>query len=120
MTKYRLFIAVLGFLLATAAFSAELRGRVVGISDGDTFTLLISDKQQVKIRLAEIDAPESGQPYGNRSRQALSSLIYGKDVLVRVQTTDRYRRTVGRPYVGDLDVCGQWSVWGLHGPIVST
>ena len=105
MTKYRLFVAVLGLLLATSAFSADLRGRVVGISDGDTFTLLTADKQQVKIRLAEIDAPEAGQPYGNRSKQALSSLVFGKDVLVRVQTTDRYGRTVGRPYVGDLDIC---------------
>jgi endonuclease YncB( thermonuclease family) len=77
----------------------------VGISDGDTFTLLSADKQQVKIRLAEIDAPEAGQPYGNRSKQALSSLVFGKNVLVRVQTTDRYGRTVGRPYVGDLDIC---------------
>ncbi len=91
--------------LSPAIFEADLSGGVVGISDGDTFTLLTSDKQQVKIRLAEIDAPESGQPYGNKSKQALSGLIFGKDVRVDVQTTDRYGRTVGRPYVGNLDVC---------------
>jgi endonuclease YncB( thermonuclease family) len=95
-------------LIFTAAASAEtLSGQVVGISDGDTFTLLTSDKTQVKIRVAEIDAPESGQPYGNKSKQALSDLIYGKDVSVTVQTTDRYGRTVGRPYVGDLDVSAE-------------
>jgi endonuclease YncB( thermonuclease family) len=100
------FLTVLIWLLfATSAASEEIQGRVVGIADGDTFTLLTPGNQQVKIRLAEIDAPESGQPYGNKSKQALSSLIYGKDVLVRVQTTDRYGRTVGRPYVGNLDVC---------------
>jgi endonuclease YncB( thermonuclease family) len=105
MKTPRFAIVILGLFLATGAFSEELRGRVVSVSDGDTFTLLTPEKQQVKIRLAEIDAPESGQPYGNRSKQALSSLTYGKDVLVRVQTQDRYGRTVGRPYVGDLDVC---------------
>ena len=92
-------------VFAPAVFAADLSGRVVGVSDGDTFTLLTSDKQQVKIRLAEIDAPESGQPYGNKSKQKLSELIFGKDVRVVVQTTDRYGRTVGRPYVGNLDVC---------------
>jgi len=91
--------------LSPAVFAADLSGGVVGISDGDTFTLLTSDKQQVKIRLAEIDAPESRQPYGNKSKQALSGLIFGKDVHVVVQTTDRYGRMVGRPYVGNLDVC---------------
>ena len=85
MTKYGLIIAAPGFLLATAALSAELRGRVVGGSDGDTFTPLTADKQLVKIRLAEIDAPESGQPYGNRSKQVLSNLVFGKDVPVRVR-----------------------------------
>ncbi len=91
--------------LSPAVFAADLTGGVVGIADGDTFTLLTSDKQQIKIRLAEIDAPESGQPYGNKSKQALSGLIFGNDVRVVVQTTDRSGRTVGRPYVGDLDVC---------------
>ncbi len=91
--------------LSPAVFAADLSGRVIGITDGDTVTLLTSDKQQVRIRLAEIDAPESGQPYGNKSKQKLSELIFGKDVRVVVQTTDRYGRTVGRPYAGDLDVC---------------
>ena len=87
--------------------AADLQGRVIAISDGDTFKLLTANKQQVKIRLAEIDAPESGQPYGNKSKQALSGLIFGKDVRVVVQTQDRYGRTVGRPYVGDLDICAE-------------
>ena len=92
-------------LFSTPVFAGELSGKVIGISDGDTFTLLTSDRQQVKIRLAEIDAPESAQPYGKRSKQALSRLIFGKEVRVVVQTTDRYGRTVGRPYVRGLDVC---------------
>ena len=100
----RCFTACL-ILFATPVFAGELSGKVIGISDGDTFTLLTPDKQSIKIRLAEIDAPESAQPYGNRSQHALSGLIFGKEVRVVVQTTDRYGRAVGRPFVRGLDVC---------------
>ncbi len=77
---------------------------MVGISDGDTLTLLTPEKQQVKVRLGEIDTPESRQPYGTRAKQALSDLAYGKEAHVVVQDTDKYGRTVGRVYVGDMDV----------------
>jgi endonuclease YncB( thermonuclease family) len=107
----RLTLVLLAF--SSAVFAADLTGRVVGIADGDTFTLLTAEKGQVKIRLAEIDAPESGQPYGNKSKQALSGLIFGKDVRVVVQTTDRYGRTVGRPYAGDLDICAEMVHMGV-------
>ncbi len=70
--------------LGQFASAAELAGRVVGIADGDTLTLLYEGHQQVRIRLAEIDAPESRQPYGNRARQELSDLAFGKDVTVTV------------------------------------
>lgn len=94
-------------LLPALALSTDLEGKVVAIADGDTFTLLTSDKREVKIRLAEIDAPESGQAYGNRSKQVLASLIFGEDCQVRVQTKDRYGRTVGRPFVGQLDISAE-------------
>jgi len=100
-------LILLCLIVAAQCSAAELSGRVIGIADGDTFTLLTTDKQQIKIRLAEIDAPENGQPYGNKSKQALSGLIFGKNVRVVVQTKDRYGRTVGRPYVGDGDVCAE-------------
>lgn len=93
--------------MSSISQASELTGKVVGITDGDTFTLLTADKKQVKVRLAEIDAPESGQPYGNKSKQTLSGLVFGKDVRVVVQTTDRYGRTVGRPYVGSLDISAE-------------
>jgi endonuclease YncB( thermonuclease family) len=61
--------------------------------------------QQVKIRLGEIDTPESnGQPFGERAKQTLSDLAYNKQARVVVQDTDKYGRTVGRVYVG-----GAWS-----------
>lgn len=90
--------------LQSLASSEEYYGRVVGISDGDTFTLLVSGNRQVKIRLAEIDAPESGQAYGRRARQELSALAFNKQARVRVIDIDRYGRSVGRVLVDGLDV----------------
>lgn len=102
---------VLSFLLpllllmhfAGPALAAELRGEVVGVTDGDTLTLLTLDRQQVRVRLAQIDAPESGQPWGSRARQALAELVFRKPVVVVVVDTDRYGRTVGTVRVGRLD-----------------
>ena len=93
--------------LSGPILAAELTGRVISVSDGDSLTLLVDDRQQVKVRLAEIDSPESGQAYGNKSKQILTELIHGKEVIVVVQDTDRYGRTVGRLYVGDLDVSAE-------------
>jgi endonuclease YncB( thermonuclease family) len=90
--------------LPLPAWAAELAGRVVGLSDGDTLTLLTIERRQVRVRLGEIDTPESRQPYGTRAQQVLSEMVFGKDVRVVVQDTDRYGRTVGRVYQGLLDV----------------
>lgn len=92
------------FLVGAWAVAADYTGRVVGVSDGDTLTLLTADKQQVKVRLGEIDTPESRQPYGERAKQVLSALAFGKEARVVVQDTDKYGRTVGRVYVGTVDV----------------
>ena len=95
--------ALLSLMFATTADAQQLQGRVVGITDGDTFTLLTNKKEQVRIRVAEIDAPETGQPYGNQSKQALSELIFNMEVTVDIQVVDRYGRPVGRPIVGNKD-----------------
>jgi endonuclease YncB( thermonuclease family) len=100
----RTLLAIILLLAAQAVFAAEITGRVVGITDGDTLTVLNKTRQQVRVRLAEIDTPEARQPYGNRARQALSDLAFGKTVRVVVQDTDRYGRTVGRVHAGAADV----------------
>ncbi|WP_407293493.1 thermonuclease family protein [Stutzerimonas zhaodongensis] len=102
MFRYLLAALLCAALPATAAETIVCR--VVGISDGDTFTCLTTDKQQVKVRMGEIDTPEKAQPYGTRARQALSDLIFGKDVTLNVQDRDRYGRTVARVTVGTVDV----------------
>ena len=98
-------VAVLLVLALThAAMAAEITGRVVGITDGDTLTVLDEARRQTKVRLAEIDAPESHQPYGSRAKQALSELVFGRDVRVVVVAIDPYGRTLGQRYAASLDV----------------
>ena len=73
-------VAVLLLLVAaTLAFAEEFQGKVVGVADGDTITVL-RDRQPVRIRLNGIDAPESGQPFGTRAKQFTSNLAFGKVV----------------------------------------
>ena len=97
------FLLTFWFALSCVA-AGTLSGRVVAVSDGDTLTLLTADKQQVKVRLAEIDTPEKRQPFGSRSRQALADKVFGKDVTVVVREKDRYGRTVGRIYLDGRDI----------------
>ena len=90
-----LFLGLVAFpLLAQAAPRSCL---VVGVTDGDTLTARcgrIGAYEQIRVRIAAIDAPEKAQPYGQRSRQALSRLCYAEQALVTAHDTDRYGRTV--------------------------
>lgn len=90
---------LLPVLLAVAAIPAHaqaLSGRVVGVADGDTLTVLDANRAQHKIRLSDIDAPEKAQAFGQRSKQSLSDLCFGKSAEVRIRDTDRYGRSIGR------------------------
>lgn len=98
-----IFLCCLSFVSLVAS-ADSISCRVVGISDGDTFTCLDANKRQIKVRMAEIDTPESKQPFGTRSKQALSALVFGQSVRLVAQDTDRYGRTVARAFVGGTDV----------------
>ena len=79
---------------------------VIGIADGDTLTARCDSPtvaENIKVRLAEIDAPEKGQAFGNRSKQHLSELCFKKQAEVRSQTKDRYGRTVARVTCDGVD-----------------
>lgn len=93
MYKKIRFIAVAIAVAGTAAFTSAHAHKVIGISDGDTLTMLV-DAKPLKIRLANIDAPESSQPFGQRSKQHLAALCYGKDATYQAHDIDRYGRTV--------------------------
>jgi len=99
MYKFLLAILCVPFL-----FQSVIKGRVVGITDGDTFTLLTPDHIQYKIRLHGIDAPEKGQDFGSRSKQALGTLISGKEVEVQDRGKDRYGRTIGMVWVAGRNI----------------
>jgi endonuclease YncB( thermonuclease family) len=77
-----------------ASQAAVVTGKIVGVHDGDTVTLLTAEKKQIKIRLEAIDAPEMGQEYGQKSKAALSDLVFGKTVEVRISKEDRYGRSL--------------------------
>lgn len=76
-----------------------LSGRVVGVSDGDTIKVLDAGKVQHIIRVTGIDAPEKAQPFGQRSKEHLSDLVFGKNVEVQWSKLDRYQRIVGKVMV---------------------
>lgn len=80
--------------------------KVIKISDGDTITVL-SGKEQTKIRLYGIDAPEKKQDYGQKSRQFLASLIAGQVVEVEPKGKDRYKRTLGIIHYKGQDINAQ-------------
>lgn len=86
------------------AQSKEYDGKVVSVHDGDTLTLLLTNKRTLKVRLAEIDAPEKGQPFGEKSKKLLSNLVFGRIVNIKETAIDRYGRTVGRVYTDKADV----------------
>jgi micrococcal nuclease len=81
------------------ALADEFRGKVVGVADGDTITVL-RDKTPVKIRLQAVDCPEKAQPFGEKAKQFTSNMVFGKVVTVKVATKDKYGRTVAWVSVG--------------------
>ena len=95
------FTCVLFFCIT--GYAAELTSRVVAIADGDTVTVLDAQNVQHKIRLAGIDAPEKKQPFGNRSKEALSDCAFNKDVVINWDKIDRYQRKVGKVIVAGVD-----------------
>lgn len=87
-----------------AAHAQAQQYRVIGVSDGDTIRVLNGDRQQIKCRMYGIDAPESSQDYGQRSKAALSDAIYQKMVSVEILDQDQYGRSVCRIFLNGVDV----------------
>jgi endonuclease YncB( thermonuclease family) len=103
--------ALLAATLSLAAFSCPaapkawlVQGEVTRVNDGDTLTVLDTEHEQHKIRLAAIDAPERRQPHGDAARQALGAAVLHQQVQATCRKRDRYRREVCSLHLGGADI----------------
>ena len=99
---------MLSLLLPVGGLAEEITGKVVRVVDGDTFVRLVQkpdgSKQQQRVRITTIDAPEETQAYYQVAKDHLGSLIHEQTVKVEPKKTDVYGRTVGKVTVGGKDV----------------
>lgn len=105
-----------------SARAEEFTSKIIAVLDGDTVLILREGggtaaghppvspslgkraSGLVKIRLAEIDAPEKAQAFGETSKRSLSDMVLGKQVKVASQAIDQYGRMVAHLSVDGLDV----------------
>lgn len=107
MMYFRVLIFLILSLFTLSVCAKTLIGEVIKVSDGDTIIIKTKQSKKVRIRLAEIDAPEMAQPYGKTAQQALNSLLLSKTVLIEYKSKDRYQRIVGRVYLDNIDICAE-------------
>lgn len=102
MAKLRfLWPALASLLLASGVcHSEEFKGKVVGVTDGDTIEVMRQGAPE-RVRLAGIDCPEYGQPYGSQAKQMTTILAFGEEVTVKTQGKDKYGRTLGEVILPD-------------------
>ncbi len=82
----------------------SITGKVVKISDGDTFSLIFDNGFNVRVRLNDIDCPEKKQAYSKKATTELSNLIFNKIVQVNYDKKDGFGRVLGDVFIGDLNV----------------
>jgi micrococcal nuclease len=95
-----LILSILILIFQHSTFTAK----VIGITDGDTVIVITEDNNQIKIRLEGIDCPESHQDFGDKAKDATAELCFKKEVRIEKTGTDRYGRTLGYVYVGEVCV----------------
>jgi len=93
------FLLLLFLTAAPAAMAAALQGWVVAVADGDTLTVRDERKQQHRVRLAGVDAPENSQPFGEQARQRVEGLLMGRPVMVFWFGKEADGRMIGVVYV---------------------
>lgn len=91
-------LILLGFIVLSASTAYGNSGVVVHVLDGDTLTLLTDKKTEVRVRLKEIDAPESSQAFGYKAKQALLVMCAGKKAELRDVSVGKYGRTLANVY----------------------
>lgn len=100
--------AILSVLMSISSLSFaqnnSFYGLVVGVSDGDTVKILDQNKQEIRVRLLGIDAPESKQDFGQVSKKTLSDMIYKQNVEVKFNKKDQYGRVIGKIVFNNQDI----------------
>ena len=103
MNNIRFMICIALLCVNGLAYAADFSGKVIAVMDGDTL-LVMRGKQPVKVRLAEMDAPEKAQPYGTASQKSLAEMVMGKQIRVESRAVDDYGRLVATVYANELNV----------------
>lgn len=112
-------IACLSLLTLSFTTIADTIGVTVKVLDGDTIDVLtekycnvhsfekkggskcVNGQEQIRVRFASIDAPEKKQPFGDKSKTFLESLVFKKKVRIVNRKTDIHGRVLADVYVGD-------------------
>lgn len=101
--SHKVSILAVALLLSSAVSGASLTGTVVYIVDGDTLDFAAPGQKTIRVRLAEIDSPETHQAYGQESRSALLKLCDRAPAQVDYNDTDRYGRVIGHVHCRGVD-----------------
>lgn len=97
-------LAVIGCdRLASVPTRSLIQGRVVVVHDGDSITVKVDGRDQIKVRLEGIDAPELGQPQGMKAKVELSGIVMSRQVVLEDKGLDQYQRTLATVKVGDVN-----------------
>jgi len=92
----KLKFAGIALLISCNIVFAQSKGKIIKVKDGDTVVVLLGNNHQETLRLAEVDCPENGQPYGKNAKQFTSSQVFGKKIIFYRVNKDRYHRTVAK------------------------
>lgn len=98
----RLFLFLILWIAGTV-FADEFEARVIAVMDGDT-VMVLRDGKKIKVRMVNIDAPESEQAYGKESREALANMVLQKRVRIKSQAIDSYGRIIAEVSVDGRSV----------------
>lgn len=102
-TRARLLLGILLAFTSIASTAGTVIGDVIGITDGDTLTLLV-DRQTYKVRIAGIDAPEKRQAWGAKSKTNLSRLAFNQEAVAECTKVDRWGRQICKVTVNAVDI----------------
>ncbi|MFC0710309.1 thermonuclease family protein [Azorhizophilus paspali] len=110
---------VIAWLLTLPLPAAEQTCRVIRVQDGDSLTCLTPAKQRIEVNLADLDAPELDQPYGQLAQLQLFRMVYNKDVKLEIVEQRRYGSKTARVYFGETlineELVRQGLAWAYAG-----